>query len=121
LEYPLRNIKPDRASLAHGRFPWWLLNTATSAHRGRRGASTPSTPLETELAARPQPAPGKAIGRQRDAVAVLKQERDQLAERLAQIEAYQPGITAKAKAWWQRSTSRHVVDEPAIPPAAHPT
>src|SRR3954465_11253859 len=31
------------------------------------------------------------IGRQRDAVAVLKQERDQLAERLAQIEACQPG------------------------------
>src|SRR4051794_10178158 len=42
LEYPLRNIEPDRASLAHGRLPWWLLNTTTLAHRCRRGASTPS-------------------------------------------------------------------------------
>src|SRR4051812_32013036 len=44
LEYPLRNIQPDRASLAHGRLPWWLLNTTTLAHRCRRGASTPSRP-----------------------------------------------------------------------------
>jgi hypothetical protein len=29
----------------------------------------------------------------------VKQERDKLAVQLAQIEAYQPGITAKAKAW----------------------
>ena len=42
LKYPLRNIKPYRASLAHGRLPWWLLNTTTLAHRCRRGASTPS-------------------------------------------------------------------------------
>src|SRR4051794_33021347 len=42
LEYPLRNIKPYRASLAHGRLPWWLFNTTTLAHRCRRGASTPS-------------------------------------------------------------------------------
>src|SRR4051794_30220622 len=41
LKYPLRNIKPYRASLAHGRLLWWLLNT-TLAHRCRRGASTPS-------------------------------------------------------------------------------
>src|SRR3954447_23002768 len=38
LKYPLRNIKPYRASLAHGRLPWWLLNTTTLAHRCRRGA-----------------------------------------------------------------------------------
>src|SRR5215218_2148729 len=37
LKYPLRNIKPYRASLAHGRLPWWLLNTTTLAHRCRRG------------------------------------------------------------------------------------
>src|SRR3954471_359113 len=42
LKYPLRNIKPYRASLAHGRLPWWSLNTTTLAHRCRRGASTPS-------------------------------------------------------------------------------
>src|SRR3954462_1704347 len=40
LKYPLRNIKPYRASLAHGRLSWWLLNTTTLAHRCRRGAST---------------------------------------------------------------------------------
>jgi hypothetical protein len=49
LEYPLRNIKPDRASLAHGRFPWWLLNTATSAHRGRRGRPHHQRPKGGEL------------------------------------------------------------------------
>src|SRR3954462_11998111 len=32
LKYPLRNIKPYRASLAHGRLLWWLLNTITLAH-----------------------------------------------------------------------------------------
>src|SRR6185369_3679055 len=42
LKYPLRNIKPYRASLAHGRLPWWLLNTTTLAHRCRRGASISS-------------------------------------------------------------------------------
>jgi len=35
-------LKPYRASLAHGRLPWWLLNTTTLAHRCRRGASIPS-------------------------------------------------------------------------------
>src|SRR4051794_36415797 len=42
LEYPLRNIEPYRASLTHGRLPWWLPNTTTLAQRCRRGASTPS-------------------------------------------------------------------------------
>src|SRR6185295_2775051 len=42
LEDPRRNIKPYRASLAHGRLPWWLFNTTTLAHRCRRGVSTPS-------------------------------------------------------------------------------
>jgi hypothetical protein len=42
LEYVLRDVQPDRASLSHGRLPWWSLNTSTLAHRCRRGASTPS-------------------------------------------------------------------------------
>jgi hypothetical protein len=50
--------------------------------------------LEAELAARPRPAPRKPPGQ--DAVAALKQERDELAVQLAQIEAYQPRVTAKA-------------------------
>src|SRR4051812_19124498 len=54
LKYPLRNIKPYRASLAHGRLPWWLLNTTTLAHRCRRGASTPSR-------RRPAPSPIASI------------------------------------------------------------
>src|SRR3954449_1233653 len=52
LKYPLRNIKPYRASLAHGRLPWWSLNTTTLAHRCRRGASTPSRSPTTESTAR---------------------------------------------------------------------
>jgi hypothetical protein len=32
-------------------------------------------------------------------VLAVKQERDELAVQLAQIEAYQPGIAAKARAW----------------------
>jgi predicted nucleic acid-binding Zn-ribbon protein len=32
-------------------------------------------------------------------IAALKQERDDLAESLAQVEAYQPGITDAAKVW----------------------
>src|SRR4051794_32289479 len=48
LKYPLRNIKPYRASLAHGRLLWGLLNT-TLAHRCRRGASTPSRWLLARL------------------------------------------------------------------------
>jgi hypothetical protein len=55
--------------------------------------------LSAELAARPKPAPGKPPRRVRDAVAVLKRERDELAERLATVEAYQPLVTAKAQAW----------------------
>ena len=35
----------------------------------------------------------------RDRFTALKRERDELAERLVVIEAYQPGITAKARAW----------------------
>jgi hypothetical protein len=46
LDYLLRNVEPDRASLSHGRLLWWLLDTSTSAHRCRRGASTPSTPVK---------------------------------------------------------------------------
>jgi hypothetical protein len=46
-----------------------------------------------------QTVPRKPTGRQRDDVAVLKQERDELAERLAQIEAFQPGIVDAARAW----------------------
>ena len=55
--------------------------------------------LEAELAARPQPAPRKPSRRVWDPVAALKRERDELAERLAKIEAYQPGIAAEAAAW----------------------
>lgn len=53
--------------------------------------------LETELAARPQPAPRKPPGRAQDAA--LRRERDDLAERLARIVAYDPGIEDKARAW----------------------
>jgi hypothetical protein len=45
----------------------------------------------------------------RDAVAALRRERDELAVQLAQIEAYQPGIAAKARAWVEQ------VDRPARP------
>ena len=55
LKYPLRNIEPYRASLAHGRLPWWLLNTTTLAHRCCRGASTPSRSMICN--------PGVACGR----------------------------------------------------------
>ena len=55
--------------------------------------------LEAELATRPQRAPRKPPGLARDAVAVLKRERDELAERLAMIEAFSLGVEAKAKAW----------------------
>jgi len=48
---------------------------------------------------RPQRAPRKPPGLARDAVAVLKRERDELAERLAMIEAFSLGVEAKAKAW----------------------
>jgi len=58
----------------------------TSTERGRRyrerhhGEPLGNKPMRAQLAA-------------------LKQERDKLAERLAAIEADQPGITEKAKAW----------------------
>ena len=52
--------------------------------------------LEAEVAGRPPAAPRKAPGR-RDAA--LRRERDELAERLARIVAYDPGIEAKAAAW----------------------
>jgi hypothetical protein len=55
--------------------------------------------LEVELAAMPSAGPRAPTGRLRDAVAALKRERDDLAERLAMIEAYDPGIEAKAQAW----------------------
>src|SRR4051812_20378071 len=38
----LCGVQPDRASLAHGRLPWWSVNTSTLAHRCRQEASTPS-------------------------------------------------------------------------------
>jgi hypothetical protein len=47
---------------------------------------------------RPQPAPGKPADRLREAYTALKRERDELAERLAQIEAFQPGIADAARA-----------------------
>ena len=64
--------------------------------RGNAALQARVAQLEVELAARPQPAPKKLPGR--DAVAALKRERDELAEHLAQIEAYQPGVASKAKA-----------------------
>ena len=56
--------------------------------------------LEAELAGRPQPAPRTAPGRQQDAA--LRRERDELAERLSRIVAYDPKIEAKAQAWIKR-------------------
>ena len=53
--------------------------------------------LEAALAGRPPVATRKPPGHQQDAA--LKRERDALAERLARVEAYQPGITMKAKTW----------------------
>ena len=38
-------------------------------------------------------------GRLREAYLAVRRERDELAERLAQVEAYQPGITDAAKVW----------------------
>src|SRR5690348_16346851 len=55
--------------------------------------------LEVKPAGRPQPAPRKPPGRVRDAVAALKREPDQLVERLARVEAYQPVIADKTQAW----------------------
>jgi hypothetical protein len=55
--------------------------------------------LEAELAARPPPLPARRL---KGRFAALKQDCDALAETLAQIEAYQPGITDAAKAWLAR-------------------
>jgi hypothetical protein len=55
--------------------------------------------LEVELAVRPLAGPVMPTGRLREAYVAVRRERDELAERLAAIEAYQPGITEKAKAW----------------------
>src|SRR5690348_16824361 len=52
--------------------------------------------LEAELAGRPQPPARKLPGRQD---AALRAERDELAERLARIAAYDPTVEAKAAAW----------------------
>src|SRR3954453_22107280 len=38
----LCGVQPDRATLVHGRLPWWSVNTSTLAHRCRQEASTPS-------------------------------------------------------------------------------
>ena len=43
--------------------------------------------------------------RLREAYLAMKQERDELAMQLAQIEAYQPGIAAKARAWVEQVDS----------------
>src|SRR4051794_2441707 len=55
--------------------------------------------LEVELAGRPVAGPVTPTGRLVEAYAALRQERDELAVVLAQIEAYQPGIADKARAW----------------------
>ena len=52
--------------------------------------------LEAELAARPPPMPARRL---KGRFVALKQDCDALAETLAQIEKYQPGITDAAKAW----------------------
>jgi hypothetical protein len=55
--------------------------------------------LEVELAGRPVAGPMMPTGRLLEAYAALRRERDELAVVLAQIEAYQPGIADKARAW----------------------
>ena len=55
--------------------------------------------LEAELAARPPAGPKAPAGRLREAYLVLRREHDELTVTLAQIEAYQPGIAKKARAW----------------------
>jgi hypothetical protein len=55
--------------------------------------------LEAELATRPTAGSVTPARRLKSKFAALKQERDELAERLAQIETYHPGITDAAKAW----------------------
>src|SRR6516225_2911019 len=40
VEHILRDVQTDRGSLLHGRLLRWQFDTATLAHRCRRGAST---------------------------------------------------------------------------------
>ncbi|MFL5287161.1 MAG: hypothetical protein ACJ8AW_40885 [Rhodopila sp.] len=74
--------------------------------------------LEVELAgrplARPVAGPVTPTGRLLEAYAALRQERDDLAVQLAQIEAYQPGIAAKARAWVEQ-VDPGVADEARLP------
>src|SRR5215813_164522 len=42
VEHVFRDVQTDRGSLLHGRLLRWQFDTATLAHRCRRGASTPS-------------------------------------------------------------------------------
>jgi BMFP domain-containing protein YqiC len=68
--------------------------------------------LEAELAARPPAGPVTPTRRLKSKFAALKRECDELAERLAQIEAYQPDITDAAKAWVAQSDgSSRVADD----------
>lgn len=55
--------------------------------------------LEVELSTMPSAEPRAPTGRLREAFLALRRERDELAKRLAMVEAYQPGVTAKAQAW----------------------
>ena len=68
--------------------------------------------LEVELAAGSSDGP-RPTGRLMEAYAALRRERDELAVQLAQIEAYQPGITAKAQAWVEQ------VDADRLMPKRH--
>src|SRR5689334_18707928 len=58
--------------------------------------------LEAELAGGPLDGPVMPTGWLSGVHLALEQERAELAERLAAIEAYQPGITEKARAWVER-------------------
>jgi hypothetical protein len=55
--------------------------------------------LEAALSGKPQPAPSKPPGRQPADYVALRAERDELAVKLRQIEAFAPGVAAKAAAW----------------------
>jgi hypothetical protein len=70
--------------------------------------------LEAELAVRPPPLPARRL---KGRFAALKQDCDALAETLAQIEAYQPGIIDVAKAWVASidRTARGVADDSEWP------
>ena len=55
--------------------------------------------LEVELSTMSSAGPGAPSGRLREAYLAVRAERDELSVQLAQIEAYQPGVMAKANAW----------------------